>query len=130
MEPSGNREIMELETDSVLFKHALERAAEDLRRLVMSISERHFNSGLAPSITWPALLEIEEEAFSDLAFQSRNEAAVVAALPRIGPTTLPGIDLNGLIDWRLSARWLPIAYECVRDHVLTVRLAAQRDDEV
>ncbi|WP_333997569.1 DUF2471 family protein [Burkholderia gladioli] len=111
MEPSDNREIMELETDSVLFKHALERAAEDLRRLVMSISEHHFISSLAPSITWPALLEIEEEAFSDLAFQSRNEAAVVAALPRIGPTTLPGIDLNGLIDWRLSARWLPIAYD-------------------
>ncbi|WP_186214975.1 DUF2471 family protein [Burkholderia gladioli] len=126
MEPSDNRAIMELETDSVLFKHALERATEDLRRLVMSISERR----LAPSITWPALLEIEEEAFSDLAFQSRNEAAVVAALPRIGPTTLPGIDLNGLIDWRMSARWLPIAYECVRDHVLTMRPAAQRDDEV
>lgn len=130
MEPSDNPAIMDLETDSVLFEHALERATEDLRRIVMSITERHFNSALVPSITWPALLEIEEEAFSDLAFQSRNEAAVVAALPRIGPTTLPGIDLNGLIDWRLSARWLPIAYECVRDHLLTARPAAQRDDEV
>ncbi|MDF0506352.1 DUF2471 family protein [Burkholderia cenocepacia] len=129
MEPSDNPAIMDLETDSVLFERALERATEDLRRIVMSITERHFNSGLVPSITWPALLEIEEEAFSDLAFQSRNEAAVVAVLPRIGPTTLPGIDLNGLIDWRLSARWLPIAYECVRDHVLTVRPAVQRDDE-
>ncbi|WP_186138391.1 DUF2471 family protein [Burkholderia gladioli] len=130
MEPSDNPAIMDLETDSVRFKHALDRATEELRRIVMSITERHFNSGLAPSITWPALLEVEEEAFSDLAFQSRNEAAVVAALPRIGPTTLPGTDLNGLIDRRLSAQWLPIAYECVRDYVLTVRPAAQRDDKV
>ncbi|WP_244135484.1 DUF2471 family protein [Burkholderia vietnamiensis] len=78
----------------------------------------------------PALLEIEEEAFSDLGFQSRNEAAVVAALPRIGPTTLPGVDLNALIDWDLSAEPLPVAYRCVRDHLRSMSSAAQRGGEV
>ncbi|WP_321896687.1 DUF2471 family protein [Burkholderia cepacia] len=118
------------EIDPVLFEHALERATEDLRRIVMSITERYFNSGLTLAVTWPALLEIEEEAFSDLGFQSRNEAAVVATLPRIGPTTLPGVDLNGLIDWHLPAGPLPIAYQCVRDHLRTVSPAAQYADEV
>ncbi|AWV05507.1 hypothetical protein DM992_40110 (plasmid) [Burkholderia sp. JP2-270] len=92
-------ETCDPEIDPVLFKHALKRATEDLRRIVMSITERYFNSGVAVAVTWPALLEIDEEAFWDLGFQSRNEAAVLAALPRIGPTTLPGIDFNGLIDW-------------------------------
>jgi len=103
--------------DPVLFEHAVARATDDLRRIVMSLAERYLNSGLTLGPTWPVLLEIEEQAFSDLAFQSRNEAMVVAALPRIGPTTLPGVDLNGFIDWRLSGAPLPIAYECIREHM-------------
>ncbi|MBN3835172.1 DUF2471 family protein [Burkholderia sp. Ac-20344] len=102
--------------DPVLFEHAVARATDDLRRIVMSLTERHLNSGLTLGPTWRVLLEIEEQAFSDLAFQCRNEAMVVAALPRIGPTTLPGVDLNGFIDWRLSGAPLPIAYECIREH--------------
>lgn len=113
------------ESDPVAFEHALERATEDLRRIVMSITERYLNSGLTLAATWPALLEIEEQAFSDLAFQSRNEAAVVAILPRIGPTTLPGVDLNGLIDWRLSALSLPIVYRCVRELLSTASPAVR-----
>ncbi|UKV71326.1 DUF2471 domain-containing protein (plasmid) [Burkholderia vietnamiensis] len=123
-------EKFDTEVDPVLFDHALERATDDFRRVVMSITARYFNSGLTHFVTWPALLEIEEEAFSDLGFQSRNEAAVVAALPRIGPITLPGVDLNALIDWGLSAEPLPVAYRCVRDHLRSMSSAAQRGDEV
>jgi len=130
MTPFKIPETFDPAVDPVLFDHALERATEDLRRVVMSIAERYFNSGLAVAVTWPALLEIEEQAFSDLAFQSRNEAAVVASLPRIGPTTLPGIDLNGLIDWHLCGGPLPIAYQCVRDHLRTVYPPAEHGDAV
>lgn len=112
--------------DPVLFEHAVARATGDLRRIVKSLTERYLNSGLTLGSTWPVLLEIEEQAFSDLAFQSRNEAMVVAALPRIGPATLPGVDLNGFIDWRLSAGPLPIVYECIREHLSTPSPAAQQ----
>ncbi|VWB20104.1 hypothetical protein BLA24064_00773 [Burkholderia latens] len=61
------------------------------------------------------MLEIEEQAFSDLAFQSRNDPAIVGALPRIGPATLPGVDFSGLIDWSQSYPSLPIVYQCVRE---------------
>ncbi|HDR8992217.1 MAG: DUF2471 family protein [Burkholderia contaminans] len=118
------------EIDPVLFEHALERATEDLRRIVMSITEHYLNSGLTLASTWPALLEIEEQAFSDLAFQSRNEAAVVAALPRIGPTTLPGVNLSGFIDWRLSDLSLPIVYRCVREHLWTASPAVRESGAV
>ncbi|QTB53499.1 DUF2471 family protein [Burkholderia pseudomallei] len=121
---------LDSEIDPAQFDYALERATEDLRRVVKSIAERYFNSGLAVAVTWPALLEIEEKAFSDLAFQSRNDATVVASLPRIGPTTLPGVDLNGLIDWHLSAGPMPIAYQSVRDYLRTVSLAAKQGEEV
>ncbi|AKM45402.1 hypothetical protein NL30_36820 [Burkholderia contaminans] len=103
--------------DPVLFEHAVARATDDLRRIAMSLAERYLNSGLTLGPTWPVLLEIEEQAFSDLAFLSRNEAMVVAALPRIGPTSLPGVDLSGFIDWRLSAARLPIVYQCIQEHL-------------
>ncbi|HHV7525680.1 TPA: DUF2471 domain-containing protein [Burkholderia orbicola] len=116
--------------DPVLFEHAVARATDDLRRIVLSLTERYLNSGLTLASTWPVLLEIEEQVFSDLAFQSRNEAAVVAALPRIGPTTLPGVDLNGFIDWHLSAAPLPIVYQCIRDHLRKPLPAVQQSGEV
>ena len=70
--------------DPVLFEHAVARATGDLRRIVKSLTERYLNSGLTLGSTWPVLLEIEEQAFSDLAFQSRNEAMVVAACAWLG----------------------------------------------
>ncbi|MCA8022749.1 DUF2471 domain-containing protein [Burkholderia metallica] len=62
-------------------------------------------------------------SLSDLAFQSRNEAAVVDALPRIGPTTLPGVDLSGLIDWTLSDSSFPIVYLSVRERLSAADLS-------
>jgi hypothetical protein len=50
-----------------------------------------------------------------LAFQSRNDPAIIDALPRIGPATLPGVDFSGLIDWGRSDPSLPIVYQCVRE---------------
>jgi len=118
------------EVDPELFDRAFERATEDLRRIVMSIAERFFNTGSTLAATWTALLEIEEEAFSDLGFQSRNDGAVVAALPRIGPTTLPGVDLTGLIDWHLFTGPLPIVYQCIRDHLRKPSPTVQQSGDV
>lgn len=103
------------EVDPVRYAHALVLATEDLRRVATSLSERYISAGLAHAISWPFLLEIEEQAYSDLAFQSRNDPAIVAALPRIGPATMPGVDFSGLIDWGQSDPLLPIVYQCVRE---------------
>jgi hypothetical protein len=103
--------------DPVRFEHALSRATEDLRRVAASLADRYLKAGLAHAWSWAVLLEIEEQAFSDLTFQSRNEAAVVDALPRIGPATLPGVDLSGLIDWPLADASLPIVYLSVRERL-------------
>ncbi|HDR9512081.1 hypothetical protein C5615_37735 [Burkholderia cepacia] len=103
------------EFDPIRYGHALELATEDLRRTATSLAARYISAGLAHALSWPLLLEIEEQAFSDLAFQSRNDPAIVDALPRIGPATLPGVDFSGLIDWSQSEPSLPIVYQCVRE---------------
>lgn len=107
----------------MLFEHALARALEDLRRIASSLAERNLKVGPEHGLTWPVLLEIEEQAFSDLAFQSRNAPTVVDALPRIGPETLPGVDLSGLVDWTLATPSLPIVYLCVREQLMTVAVS-------
>ena len=111
------------QSDPVRFEHALAHATEDLRRIATSLADRHLKAGLTHAWSWPVLLEIEEQAFSDLAFQSRNEAAVVDALPRIGPATFPGVDLSGLIDWTLADSSLPIVYLSVRERLSAVDLS-------
>ncbi|MGS0897248.1 DUF2471 family protein [Burkholderia stagnalis] len=103
------------EFDPIRYEFALELATEDLRRTATSLAARYISAGLAHALGWPLLLEIEEQAFSDLAFQSRNDPAIVDALPRIGPATLPGVDFRGLIDWSQSDPSLPIVYQCVRE---------------
>jgi len=84
--------------DPIRYEYALELATEDLRRIATSLAVRYISASLTHDLSWPLLLEIEEQAFSDLAFQSRNDPAIVDALPRIGPATLPGVDFSGLID--------------------------------
>ncbi|KUY49036.1 MULTISPECIES: DUF2471 family protein [unclassified Burkholderia] len=103
------------EFDPVWYEHALELASDDLRRIATLLAEHYINAGLAHALSWTLLLELEEQAFSDLAFLSRNDSVVVDALPRIGPATMPGVDFNGLIDWSKSDPSLPIVYRCVRE---------------
>ncbi|TDA49053.1 DUF2471 family protein [Burkholderia pyrrocinia] len=116
------------EIDSVLFVHALEHATEDLHRIATLLADRYLNAGLTLAWNWHTLLEIDEQALSNLAFQSRNEAVVVATLPRIGSTTLPGVDLCGFTDWRLSVPSLPIVYRCVTELQLAAPPAEQEED--
>lgn len=116
------------EYDPIRYGYALELATEDLRRIATSLAARYISAGLTRDLSWPLLLKIEEQAFSDLAFQSRNDPAIVDALPRIGPATLPGVDFSGLIDWSQSDPSLPIVYLCVREHLMGA-LTFERSDE-
>ncbi|KVS70087.1 DUF2471 family protein [Burkholderia cepacia] len=108
-------DCLDPEFDPIRYGYALELAKEDLRRIATSLAARYISAGHAHALSWPLLLEIEEQAFSDLAFQSRNDPTIVDALPRIGPATLPGVNFSGLIDWSQSDPSLPIVYLCVRE---------------
>lgn len=116
------------EFDSVWYAHALELATEDFRRIATLLTERYISAGLAHALSWPLLHEIEEQAFSDLAFQSRNDPAIVEALPRIGPATMPGVNFSGLIDWSHTDPSLPIVYRCVRELLVGVPTSGNGQD--
>ncbi|MDN7866044.1 DUF2471 family protein [Burkholderia multivorans] len=118
------------DVDPVWYAHALALATEDLRRVATLLTKRYISAGLAHAISWPLLLEIEEQAFSDLAFQSRNDPAIVAALPRIGPATMPGVDFSGLIDWNHTEPSLPIVYQCVRALLVGVSISGNGRNSV
>ncbi len=113
--------------DPIQYEHALERAADDLRRIVVSLVDRYLSDGLAHAMSWSVLLEIEEQAFSDLAFQSPNDRAVIDTLPRIGAQTMPSINLRGLIDWNHADPSLPIVYRCVRERLMAARASEAND---
>ncbi|CAN0640345.1 hypothetical protein BCEP27_190003 [Burkholderia cepacia] len=74
------------------------------------------------------MLEIEEQAFSDLAFQSRNDPAIVDALSRIGPATMPGVNFSGVIDWSQSDPSLPIVYRCIRELLMVARTSKRSEE--
>ncbi|WP_321810326.1 MULTISPECIES: DUF2471 family protein [unclassified Burkholderia] len=116
------------EFDPVWYAHALKLATEDFRRVATLLTERYISAGLAHALSWPLLLEIEEQAFSDLAFQSRNDPVIVDALPRIGPATMPGVDFSGLIDWSHTEPSLPIVYRCVRELLVGVPTSGNGQD--
>ncbi|AWV05588.1 hypothetical protein DM992_40770 (plasmid) [Burkholderia sp. JP2-270] len=116
------------EFDPIRYGYALELATEDLRRTATSLAARYISAGLAHALSWPLLLEIEEQAFSDLAFQSRNDPAIVDALPRIGPATMAGVDFSGLIDWSQSDPSLPIVYRCVRELLMVVPTSSRSEE--
>ncbi|WP_321853523.1 DUF2471 family protein [Burkholderia cenocepacia] len=116
------------ELDPIRYGYALESATQDLRRIATSLATRYISAGLAHALSWPLLLEIEEQAFSDLAFQSRNDPPIVGALPRIGPATPPGVDFSGLIDWSQSYPSLPIVYQCVRELLMDARKFERREE--
>ncbi|MBR8347747.1 DUF2471 family protein [Burkholderia ambifaria] len=71
--------------------------------------------------TYQALLARRDalDALINAAKVGRNAAAVVDALVRISPATLPSVDFSGLVDWNLAATPLPIVYLCVRERLLT-----------
>nr|WP_240674661.1 DUF2471 domain-containing protein [Burkholderia stabilis] len=55
---------------------------------------------------------------------------IVGALPRIGPATIPGVDLSGLIDWSHTEPSMPIVYRCVRELLGRVPTSGNGQDVV
>jgi Protein of unknown function (DUF2471) len=75
---------------------------------------RRARSGGPRSMSWSALIEIEEQAFFDLGFQSRHDPAIVDAFLRLKDSRLAGPNLDEPADWRRDDEQLPAVYVIVR----------------
>jgi Protein of unknown function (DUF2471) len=106
--------------DSVQFERSAQRAITDLQRIVGTlahrclVSHRRARSAANCALSWRALLEIEEQAFSDLGFQSRHDKAIVDGLLRLRDSRLPGPNIDEAVDWRRDDEQLPAVYVIVR----------------
>ncbi|KWI30982.1 DUF2471 family protein [Burkholderia stagnalis] len=100
------------------FEHAKQRALLDLQRIAADLIRRHIkmnrDSGGYVAMSWRALLEIEEQAFSDLGFQGRHDPAVVDALVHLSSSQLPGPNIDDAVDWSVSDQVLPAVYLVAR----------------
>ncbi|MBR8191574.1 DUF2471 family protein [Burkholderia vietnamiensis] len=106
--------------DPVQHDHAVTRATQDLQRIVVTLAQHHLGvpsrdgATAARSLSWRLLLEIEEQAFSDLGFQGRHDRAIVEAFARLSDTPLPDANLDAAIDWRREDASFPVVYRIVR----------------
>jgi len=117
-------------TDHIVAQRSVQRAALDLQRIVTLIAQRYFrpgritprHCGLAP--TWRLLLDIEEQAFTDLGFQGRHSAAVREGFLRIADNELTGADLDEPVDWQRYGDAMPTVFEILRG--LVRKLSSER----
>jgi Protein of unknown function (DUF2471) len=110
--------------DPIQLDRAVQRAAADLQRIVGTLV--HYYTGqhrrARPAMrvmSWRALLEIEEQAFSDLGFQSRHDQAIIDGFLRLSDSRLPGPNIDEAVDWRRDDEHLPAVYILVRALVET-----------
>jgi Protein of unknown function (DUF2471) len=66
------------------------------------------------TLTWRWLIELEEQAFSDLGFQSRHDKAVIGAFLRLRDSRLFGANVDETVDWRRDDDDLPAVYLILR----------------
>jgi hypothetical protein len=106
--------------DSIQFERSAQRVITDLQRIIDTlahrclVSHRRAQSAENCVLSWRALLEIEEQAFSDLGFQSRHDKAIVDGLLRLRDSRLPGANVDEAVDWRRDDEQLPAVYVIVR----------------
>jgi hypothetical protein len=104
--------------DSVHFERSAQRAVIDLQRIVGTIAHRYLLPRTHPTVnftlSWRALMELEEQAFSDLGFQSRHDQVIVDGLLRLSESGLPGSNIDDAVDWRRDDESLPAVYRIVR----------------
>jgi hypothetical protein len=65
-------------------------------------------------MSWRALLDVEEMAFSNSGFLSRHDPAVIDAFIRLRDSRLLGTDVDEPVDWRRDDDDLPAVYLIVR----------------
>ena len=106
--------------DPVQLEREVQHAVTDLQRIVGTLAHRYLamhrrtRPAVQPPVSWRALLEIEEQAFSDLGFQSRHDKAIVDGFLRLRDSRLPGPNIDDTVDWRRDDEQLPAVYVIVR----------------
>jgi hypothetical protein len=106
------------EFDPVQFERSVQRATADLQRIVATLAQRHLiqrpRAQPNSALSWRWLLEMEEQAFSDLGFHARHDRAIIAAFLRLSDSRLPGSNIDEAVDWRRDDEHLPAVYLIVR----------------
>jgi hypothetical protein len=108
------------ELDPVQFERSVQRATVDLQRILATLAQRHLGKRRRaqpianPALSWRWLLEIEEQAFSDLGFHARHDKPIIAAFLRLSDSRLPGSNIDAAVDWRRDDEHLPAVYQIVR----------------
>lgn len=102
------------------FERAAQRAALDLQRVVGGPAQRALglrrrtHPAAVRTLSWRALLDVEELAFSNAGFLGRNEPAVVDAFIRLRDRRMVAADVDEPVDWRRDDDDLPAVYLIVR----------------
>lgn len=65
-------------------------------------------------MSWKALLDVEELAFSNPGFLNRNDPVVVDAFIRLRDSRMVPADVDEPVDWRRDDDDLPAVYLIVR----------------
>ena len=65
-------------------------------------------------MSWQALLNVEELAFSNAGFLNRNDPTVVDAFIRLRDSRLVAADVEESVDWRRDDDDLPAVYLIVK----------------
>jgi hypothetical protein len=111
----------ELEVDFVALERAVQRAAEDLQRVVLLVAQPYLRllrqgklGHWVPAPTWRLLVDIEEQAFADLGFQGRHALTVRSGFARLADSRLTGSDLDAPVDWQHDDDPLPAVYAIMR----------------
>jgi len=108
-------EYEETEFDRTQMERAIQRAANDLQRIIGTLAQRHLPRRSPPSaLTWRWLIELEEQAFSDLGFQSRHDTGIIDSFLRLRNSRLSGPNIDDAVDWRRDDDDLPAVYLIVR----------------
>jgi hypothetical protein len=103
------------ELDRAQFERAIQRAANDLQRIIDILGQRYLPLRSPPStLTWRWLIELEEQAFSDLGFQSRHDKAIIGEFLRLRDSRLFGANIDETVDWRRDDNDLPAVYVILR----------------
>ena len=100
----------------VHFERAAQRAVVDLQRVAggRAAARRRTHPAAVRTMSWQALLNVEELAFSNAGFLSRNDPAVVDAFIRLRDSRLVAADVEEPVDWRRDDDDLPAIYLIVK----------------
>jgi Protein of unknown function (DUF2471) len=86
------------------FERSVQRAITDLQRIVATLAHRFLQPRRSThpatqcTLSWRALLEIEEQAFSDLGLQARHDQAIIDGFLRLSDRRLPGAGIDETVD--------------------------------